>query len=147
MHDEEIKNLRPDLYSETSDGFWYWNKANLPVCPTIKLLIGFNNPCLFNFWFVPGKIGRLISDERPDIHTKYIGFFYGTDDQQKKLLEFARRFSYAEIITNLNSDGTMSEKSEVIPLITNDEGRDIEINPNEPFTFGKGLQNIDGLLV
>lgn len=109
---EELSNLHPDF--KIDFGQWFFNRAEsmseATNPPTIKIRVGFDDSKLLDECPFLAKIGINRDDS---IQHKFIGFMYGDKDSRNRLVVYAEKFPYSELIDGLTGTGVSLEDSKI----------------------------------
>ena len=107
---DPLLNLHPD-FSRKENG-WIWNNVHLANfgedTPDVKIRFGFDDSELLSGINFQTKIGMNLD---PNISHKYIGFSYAPKKELDSLKDFAKKFPWAELLENLNTDGLSTKES------------------------------------
>ncbi|MDB5204632.1 MAG: hypothetical protein JWP09_660 [Candidatus Taylorbacteria bacterium] len=107
-------DLHPDFKIDAEG--WSWNREyNEGVDGEIvcKSRYGFNEPALLDSCPFMAKIGQ---NEDPEITAKWIGLAYANGARKEELVEWSKRFPYAELIEDLDVQGNGHSESVVTKI-------------------------------
>ena len=107
--EEGVKGLHENF--GICDRFWCHNRdySYTDGKITMKARFSFDDPSSLNECPFLAKIGL---NKDPDVPGKYIGFAYGSDAQT--LEAWAKKFSFSELITELDNNGVITKNPEKI---------------------------------
>jgi len=110
---ETVKGLHPN-FSRSQDKFWYYNREYSPFVDrhvTHKVIFKFEDPRLLDDFPFLGKIG-LNKEDGP----KYFGVAYGDSRNKEQLVEWAKKFPWAQLLIGLDDAGVMTDKTKFVDI-------------------------------